>query len=537
MIPKLFINEEQTRRKILEGAAAGYNAVKSTYSPKSGNIGIELKWGKPVASHDGVTVIRSLHLADNQANQGLQLLKEASEQTNRIAGDGTSATVILAYHEIEKALKLVAAGFNPMELNRGMQRAVNDIVAGIDKRKRSVDAKYLRHIAAISAGDDATGHLIADTITKVGDTAGITVEEAQTTDIVAEVIDGYHFNRGTDTPYMWNDIDMRRAAHDDAWVLVIDRKLRDASDVRPILEALGEQPVTKRRLLIVGDVSGQALQVFVQNNLQGATQIVTVAPPVMGNQKQEFMTDLATVTGGIVITDQFDWESFDTDKHFGWADRVIVTESTTTILGGDGEKAAIESRIERLRKQLEDLKDATQIERMESRIAKLAGKIGIIRVGGATDTARKERMLRVDDAVCAARSAREDGIVPGGATTLLHIGAIAKKLPKSTDEEVGYRMVFEALQEPFKVLLNNTGITDIGYHKYAVLAAELGHGYNVRRLTDEPIDLYKEGVVDPAKVMKEVVKNATANAGIAITMNGMIVFDKEEIRLNEKVED
>lgn len=537
MIPKIVeTNDAVVRAKILEGARAVYDAVKATYSPKSGNVGIEIKWGAPVSSHDGVTVAQSIHLADNQANIGARLLIEASQQTNRIAGDGTSATVILGYHLIEKANKLIAAGYNAMELRRGMERAASKIMKEIDSVTTPVTDDFLHHIAIISSGDEAIGHLIADTIIEVGDTAGVTVEEYQGVNIEAEVVQGFHFGRGTDSPYMWNEIDLRRSAYDEVYVLTLERKMKDVSDIRPVLEQLAK--CDKKNLLIIGDVSGQALEVCVSNRLQGLANIVTVAPITLGNQRSEFLQDVATVAGGKVIDASFDWSKFDPDVHFGWAERIIAKENSTTIFGGAGDDKVVKERIELLKRQVKELTDATQIERLEGRLAKLSGKVGVLKVGAPTETDRKEKMLRVDDAVMAARAAREEGIVPGGATTLLRIGADAKLHKLSTsDFDIGYKMVFEAIQEPFRILLNNTGVNDIGYHKRAVIEAGAPFGYNVRNLTDEPLDLMKEGVVDPSKVVKQSLQNAIANAGVAITMNALVTFDKEEILRNKQVED
>lgn len=535
MTPKVFTGEEESRRLILEGAKLVYDAVKSTYSPKSGNVAIELNWGQPVVSHDGVTVARAISDKDGRKNTGIRLLVEASEQTNRNAGDGTSATVILAYNILEKANKLIAAGYNPMELRRGMERAAIDIVNHIDANKKEVTDADLKDIATISSGSEAIGALIADTILAVGQNSGVTVEEYQGTSIEADIVDGFHFGRGADSPYMWNEPDLRRAHHENAYVLVIDRPLKEVSDVKHIIQLVNS--TEHKNCLIVGSVSGRALEVIILNKMQGVANIVTVAPMALGNQTVEFLQDVATVTGGQVITREFDLSQLTIKDHFGWADRFTAQENTTTIFGGDGDKAAIDERIDVIKKHIESTSNSAVVERLESRLAKISGRIGVLKVGAPTETDRKEKVLRVEDAVMATRAAREDGIVAGGATTLLRIGAMVKMPEQNSDEAVGYKLVFDAIQEPFRILLNNTGISDIGYHKHAVLKSDFGFGYNVRDLTDEPIDLFKAGVIDPAKVVKQAVQNATANAGVLVTTNGIITFDKDEIRKDRGTED
>jgi chaperonin GroEL len=536
MQPKIFTGEQESRRLILEGAKMVYDAVKSTYSPKSGNVAIELNWGQPVISHDGVTVARAIADSDGRKNTGIRLLVEASEQTNRNAGDGTSATVILAYNLLAEANKLIAAGYNPMELRRGMERAAVDVIKAIDDVKRDVTDADLKDIATISSGSEAIGSLIAGTIIAVGQNSGVTVEEYQGTNIEAEIVEGFHFGRGADSPYMWNELDLRRAAYDNVFVLVVNRTIKEINEVKPILQLLNQQEY--KNLLIVGNVQGRALEVIIANKLQGLCNVVTVSPVAIGNQTSEFLSDVAAVTGARVVNGEFDLDKLDIDKDFGWAGRIVSKENTTTIFEGDANKEEVAARIKAIHANIKATSDATVVERLEGRLSKISGKIGVLKVGAPTETDRKEKILRVEDAVMAARAAREDGIVAGGATTLLRIGAAgARDIAGTTDEQIGYKLVFDAIQTPFKILLNNTGIDDIGYHKHAVLKAEAGYGYNVRDLTDEPIDLIKAGVIDPAKVVKQAVQNAVANAGVLVTTNGIITFDKDEIRKDRVVQD
>lgn len=534
MIPKIYTGEEETRRLILDGARTVFDAVKSTYSPKSGNIAIELNWGQPVISHDGVTVARAISDKDGRKNTGIRLVVEASEMTNRNAGDGTSLTVILTYKLLERANKLIAAGYNAMELRRGMDRAAVAIKEEIMNKVIAVTPERLKQVAIVSSGSEDLGMLIAETILEIGENSAVTVENGGGINTEADIIDGFHWGKGADSPYMWNEPDLRRAAYDDVFVMVVNRTIKEINEIKPILQLLNQQE--KKNLLIVGNVTGHALDVILANKLQGLSNVMTVAPVAFGNQTIEFLQDAAIVTGATVITDAFDLDKLTTDQ-WGWADRVVARETNTTIFGGEGDKKQIAERIKTVKANIKDAKDSVIVERLEERLAKLSGKIGVIRVGAPTETDRKEKILRVEDAVMAVRAAREDGVVPGGATTLLRIGATGKPDGDMSDQMIGYRMVFDAIQDPFKILLNNTGVEDIGYHKHAVLAKSFGYGYNVRELTPEPIDLVKAGIIDPAKVLVQAVQNSVSNAGVLVSTNGIITFDREEIRKDRGVED
>jgi chaperonin GroEL len=528
MQPKNVHSEVETRAKLLSGARKVYEAVKSTYSPQSGNVAIELNYGNPVVSHDGVTVARSIALSDPVENMGARFLKEASEQTNRVAGDGTSATVILGYHLIEDGNKLLAAGYNPMAIRRGIEKAAIDIKKEIKDHAQSISEQDLVKVAAISAGDDALGALIADTLVKVGKTGGVNVEQYSGLNVEQDIVEGFFWSEGLESPYMINNVDLRRAEYDEVFVLVADKKLRDVTDVQRVLEIVFEQK--SKNLLIVGDVSGFALNTLVQNKLEGKVNSMSVKTPPIGAQRTEFLQDIAAQTGAQVITEGQDMAEIDYEQ-LGYADRVLSSQTYTTIYGGAGDQKDVAKRIKLIQKQLDEATDAGLAEKLEDRLAKLTGKIGVIKVGGATETERKEKMLRVEDAVYATKAARAEGVVPGGASTLLHIGG-NKTLHKAeqTDEHVGYSMVYKALAQPFKQLMKNAGLDDVGYHVYAALKEGFGYGFNVKKMTDEPIDLEAAGILDPAKVLTQVVENACSTAGLVITTNAAVTFDKEEMR-------
>lgn len=529
MISKDITLGDEARDKILAGARAVYEAVKSTYSPQSGNVSIELNWGKPVTTHDGVTVARSIKLRDPVENIGAQFLIEASTQTNKTAGDGTSGTVILGYHILNKAHKLMAAGHNPMAMRRGVERAAKDIVDMISDSATPIKDGDLKRIAIISAGDKATGELIADTIEKVGSAGGVNVETHDGTEIEREIVDGLYWDKGLDSPYMMNELDARRAFYENCFVLVTQRKLKNSNDVKPLLNILNE--TEQKRCLIVGDVSGEALETLVLNKVQGDINTMSVSPPAMGKMRDEFFQDVATMTGAQLIPGSFEMSTLEYD-HLGFANKVISTEVNTTIIEGDGEQKDIDARMKKLTESLEMVTNGNQREKLEARLAKLSGKIGIIRVGSPTGIDTRERMFRVEDAVFATKAAREQGIVSGGGTALLKLSKADSRDIEDlyTDELIGYSMVFDALQEPFKQLMHNAGIEDVGYHVHSTLKAKAGYGFNVKEMTDEPIDLMDAGVIDPAKVVKQIVENACSMAGVAMTNNGVITINRQDAK-------
>ena len=539
MQPKI-VEFEDTRQEILEGARAVYEAVKATYSPQSSNVAIELNYGNPVVSHDGVTVARSIAFPGVKGI-GAKLLIEASEQTNRITGDGTSATVILCYGLMAEANKLIAAGYNPMAIRRGLEKAAADIKGQIAEIAKPVEQNKLLHqVAAISAGDKALGSLIADTLIKVGKNGGVNVEAYSGINVEQEIVEGFHWAEGLDSPYLVNNLDMRRAEYDDVWVIVCDRKLRDVSDMKPILEFVAQQE--SNRLLVVADVSGQALNLLVQNKLQGVVNAMSVkAPGNLGMQRPEFLADVAALTGGKVIVDGAKLKDL-TEDDFGFAGRVISNERTTTIYDGAGSKAEVKRRIKIIEDKLKSADDAGLVDKLQGRLAKLNGKIGVIKVGAPTETDRKEKMLRVEDAVFATKAARDDGIVPGGASTLLNISSNYDKFREqligtfSTDEQAGYALAYRVLREPFKQLMHNAGIDDVGYHLHATIKKGAGYGYNVQAMTEEPVNLVAAGVIDPAKVITQVVDNAISTAGVAITISAAVIKDKVEMRADAPLE-
>lgn len=526
---KVIVKGDEARKKILAGSKAVYDAVKETYGPVSGNVAIQKNYGAAVVTHDGVTVAREVFLEDEAEDVGAGLLVQASEKSNEVSGDGTSATVMLGHHIIDKANKRVAAGVNPMALRRGIENAATFVKNEIDKLATPVEDANLAHVATISASDPEVGKLVADTVIRVGG-VGITVEEYEGLGVIQEVVDGLYFERGWTMPHFVTDRSTEEAVHQNVSVLILEKHVKQNQDIIPIIEMVYAQ-TEQKTLFIVGKVEGQALETCALTNMAGKVKICVVSAPVYGDQELPFLEDVAVMTGGQVVPSSLPADKV-TKEYLGSAKKTIVTKTTTTILGPQGIKEDVDSRIELVKEQLKsDKYSAFQKERMEMRLSKLQSKIGIIRVGGATETEVKEMKFRVEDAVHATRAAREEGIVPGGATTLARLSAVldAPFTPLDDldrDEAEGFKVVIEALAEPFKQLMTNAG-EDGGYRLAQVLNSKAGYGFNVKYMTAEPTLLLESGVIDPAKVIKSVVENACSAAGIAITIPLIININRD----------
>lgn len=534
---KIITKGDEARSKLLQGAKEVYDAVSATYGAVSGNVGIQKSYGGAVVTHDGVTVAREVYLRDEVEDMGAGLLVQASEKTNQIAGDGTSATVLLGYHILNKANKSVAAGYNPMAIRRGIDKASLWIKDQLDNKAKPVEDKDLSKVATISASDPAVGQLVADTIVKVGG-VGITVEEYQGLGVIQDIVDGVYFEKGWTMPHFVTDRTTEEAVHENVNVIVLEKAIKQNQDIVPLIELINKTTESKT-VLFIGNISGQALETCALTNIypKSTVKICVVSPPVYGDQVLPFLEDLAVLTGGKVIPNSLP-SSKVTDEYIGEADKIIVGKGTTTILGCRGIQEDINLRIDTIKEQLQSDKFTPfQKERMEMRLSKLQGKIGIIRVGGATETEAKEMKFRVEDAIHATRAAREDGVVPGGATTLarLSLEADDTTLPALSQDEVqGFKIVLESLVEPFKQLMENSG-EDGGYRLQQVLKSKVGYGFDVTTMTDEPINL--KDVLDPVKVIRSVVENACSFAGVAITIPLTITYDRkyqlEQVQLNK----
>lgn len=533
--PKTFLFDAEARAAVLAGAQYTYRSVRGTFGPMSGNVGITKLWAIPRITHDGVTVAREVKLPDMHQNIGAELLAQASKKTNETAGDGTSATVIVGYQTMFLSAKSIASGRNPMLMKRGIKKAALDTIAYVDTMKRPLKAKELAKVATISAsGDKAIGELIAEVVSKVG--AGVTIEEYPGLNIEKEIVDGFYIDKGNESPQLTQFMQTEEESNPVS-VLVLEKHILKWDMLYPFLEKLTTD-VKRNKLLIVGKVSGVALDWLVQLVRTSPLELAIVDCPIYGQQRAEFLMDVCAVTGAHLTAAAATAFSI---HDLGECKSVTLTSRSATIVEGNGDPEQVNSRIAKLTDDLKRERNEVIRWQMEQRLAKLTGRIGIIRVGGAIETEVKERKDRVDDAVHAAQAAVEDGVVAGGGTTLVKIAQLLERqvlddltgleLP---DEIEGYRVAAQALKQPFVDLMRNSG--QRGEYNLAMLEeSKYGMGYNAERPSTAPIDLWAAGIIDPAKVIKLEVENGFSIAADLITMDTTIAhLDIEKV---ETIED
>jgi len=515
---------EDARRRLKVGVDTLAEAVKTTLGPKGRNVALDKKWGAPTVTHDGVTVAKEIELEDPYENMGAQLLKEAATKTNDIAGDGTTTATVLAQAIVNEGLKNVAAGANPMLLKRGIEMAASTAAQAI--RDNSIEVKGkddIAHVASISAADTAIGELIAEVMDKVGKDGVITVEESKGLAFETEYVDGMQFDRGYISPYFITDQETMQAELSEPYVLIYDKKISTAQDLVPILEKLVQ--TGKRDLLIIAeDVDGEALATLVLNKLRGTFNVVGVKAPGFGDRRKAMLQDIAILTGGTVITEEMGRKLDSTTlEDLGRADKVSSTKDDTTIVGGAGTEEAITGRINQIKAEIENSTSDYDREKLQERLAKLAGGVAVIGVGAATEVELKEKKHRVEDALSATRAAVEEGVVPGGGVALINaIDAIKGLSDENPDINTGIVIVRRALEEPMRQLARNAG------QEGAVIIEEVRRrqknggrtGYNV--LTDEYVDMVKAGIIDPAKVTRSAIENAASIAAMILTTEALI---------------
>jgi chaperonin GroEL len=533
------IKTEGVLEEAMAGAKQMYDAVSRAYGPTSFNVALQKSYGSHVITHDGVTIAKDVILRNQDRNIGAEQLYLASRKTDDISGDGTTMTVLLGYHIMRLAHQRLAAGYNPMALMRGIRFAGRELSKKLDALATPVADEKLHEVATISAADPEIGKMVADTVIKAGG-VGITVEEYEGLGVIQDVISGLYFEKGYALPHFVNSLITEEVLQDNMHVIVLEKRIRANQDIVPILEMVFAETEHKG-VLIIGNLSDKALNTCVLTDRSGGVRVCVVPPPVYGSQVLGFLEDIAAMTGGKLVPESLPASKV-TKEHLGFADKIIVTRGTTTIMGAAGDAKEIQKRIDVLKEQLNSDKFNTyEKERIEKRLAKVQGKIGIIRVGGATETERDETRFRVTDAVHATRGAKEDGIVPGGATTLARLSTLtlddlgsAKDLP--ANEQEGVKVVIEALAEPFKQLMTNAG-EDPGFRLEQVKRSKPGHGFNVKEMSKEPIDLIKAGVIDPVRVLKSGVENGCSVAGTVITLGASTTIDREfqleQIQLNK----
>ncbi|CEH29133.1 molecular chaperone GroEL [Aneurinibacillus migulanus] len=522
---KQILFSENSRRTMLRGVDTLANAVKVTLGPKGRNVVLEKKFGSPLITNDGVTIAKEIELEDPLENMGAKLVKEVATKTNDVAGDGTTTATVLAQAMIREGLKNVTSGANPMVIRKGIEKATRVAVEQIKKIAKPVEKKNeIAQVAAISAADEEIGHLIAEAMEKVGKDGIITVEESKGFFTELETVDGMQFDRGYISPYMITDTDKMEAVLDDPYILITDKKVSNLQDLLPMLEKVVQQG--KPLLLIAEDVEGEALATLVVNKLRGTFTCVAVKAPGFGDRRKAMLQDIAVLTGGQVITEEVGLNLKGANiEHMGRARQVHVTKEHTTIIDGSGRKQDIDDRVQQIKKQMEETTSDFDREKLQERLAKLAGGVAVIKVGAVTETEMKEKKLRIEDALNSTRAAVEEGIVAGGGVALIHaIQAVEDVKTNSSDEMTGVNIVRHALEEPIRTIASNAGI-DGSIVVERIKNEEAGIGYNAS--TGEWVNMMEQGIIDPAKVTRSALQNAASVASIFLTTE-CVVSEKPE---------
>ncbi len=524
MAAKMLEFDEEARRSLERGVNRLADAVKVTLGPRGRNVVIDKKWGAPTITNDGVTVAREVELEDRYENLGAQLAKEVATKTNDVAGDGTTTATVLAQAMVREGRRAVTAGTNPIALKRGIDAAAAATSDMLLAQAREVDEKdEIAHVATISAQDAEIGKLIAEAFSKVGKDGVITVEESPTLGLELEFTEGMQFDKGYISPYFITDQDRLEAVLDDAYVLLHDSKISSMADFLPVLEAVAQ---SKRPLLVIAeDVDGEALSTLVVNRIRGLLTVVAVKAPGFGDRRKATLADMAILTGAELVSAELGIKLENVGlSQLGRARRVVVTKDTTTVVDGAGDAAAIADRIRQLRLEIEETDSDWDREKLQERVAKLAGGVCVLRVGAATEVELKEKKHRLEDAISATRAAIEEGIIPGGGSALVHIAAELDDLGLTGDEAIGVRVVRQALSAPCYWIAANAG-----QEGSIVVArtAELPHGQGFNAATREYGDLMAQGVIDPVKVTRSAVQNAGSIAGMLLTTEATVVEKPE----------
>ncbi len=527
MAKKVFYDDD-ARERVLGGAKALYDAVKVTYGPKGRNVVIAKGYGGPTVTHDGVTVAESVDLPEDDDatlgyKVGAELIKQAASKLNKVAGDGTTTVTVLTYNILKEANRLIAAGHNPMELRKGIEAAAADIGKQLDKLAESVEGKTDRvaEVATISAGDANIGKLIANVFEKVGKDGVITVEASQGLELESEVVEGFNLDKGWSSPFFVTDAARQEAVYEKPAIVITDKKVSSVQELLPLIEKLAAAG-KKDVVLIADEVEGEALSILILNKLKGVLNTVAVKAPAFGDRRKEILQDIATLTGGQVISEDqgLTFENVDLSV-IGSARKVIIGKDNTTIIEGAGKKADVNARITQIIAQADNASSEYDKEQYEKRAAALRGKVAVIKVGGATETEIDEKKFRVDDAVAATKAALAEGIVAGGGVTLVNLAA-GIKTTGSDSISAGKQILKNALRVPFTLITDNAGLNSAALLAQ-VEAAKPGQGVDVNNPSAGLIDVKKAGVIDPVMVTKEAVQNAVSIASTAATMGALVV--------------
>ncbi|MCD7888584.1 MAG: chaperonin GroEL [Oscillospiraceae bacterium] len=521
---------EDARKALQSGIDQLADTVKITLGPKGRNVVLDRSYGQPLVTNDGVTIAKEIELDDTFENMGAQLIKEVATKTNDAAGDGTTTATLLAQAIVREGMKNIAAGANPMVLKKGIQKAVDAATEAVVANSKAVSGSAdIERVATVSSGDESVGKLIADAMEKVTADGVITIEESKTADTDVDVVEGMQFDRGYITPYMVTDTDKMEAVLDDAVILVTDKKISNIQEILPLLEEVVRSG--KKLLIIADDIEGEALSTIIVNKLRGTFNCVAVKAPGFGDRRKEMLQDIAILTGTDVISSDLGYELKDTTlADLGSARQVVVTKETTTIVDGAGDQSEIQARVAQIRSEIENTTSDYDREKLQERLAKLAGGVAVIRVGAATETEMKEKKLRVEDALSATKAAVEEGIVAGGGTALLNATPAVEKLVETLegDEKTGAKIILRALEEPVRQIAANAGLDGGVIVNNIRRENKVGYGFDAYK--EEYVDnMISAGIVDPTKVTRSALINAASAASMVLTTESLVGNKKEPV--------
>ena len=524
---KLIMRGDEARKALQAGVDQLADTVKITLGPKGRNVVLDKKYGAPLITNDGVSIAKEVELPDPFENMGAQLVKEVSTKTNDVAGDGTTTATLLAQVMIHEGLKNLAAGANPIVVKKGMAKAVEAAVAEVKKQAKKVNGSSdIARVGAVSSGDEEIGKLIADAMEKVSADGVITIEESKTAETYSEVVEGMQFDRGYITPYMVTDTEKMEAVIDDAYILITDKKISVISDILPILEQLVQSG--KKLVIIAEDVEGEALNTLIVNRLRGTLNVVCVKAPGFGDRRKEMLQDIAVLTGGTVVSEEVGLElKTATIDMLGRARQVKVTKENTTIVDGAGDATAIKDRVAQIRSQIANTTSDYDKEKLQERLAKMAGGVAVIKVGAATETEMKEKKLRIEDALNATRAAVEEGVVAGGGTIFVNVIPAVEALLNAVegDEKTGVRIIAKALEAPIRQIAANAGLDGSVILEKVRNSGKLGYGFDAYK--EEYCDMVAAGIIDPAKVTRSALENAASVSAMVLTTESLVA-DKPE---------
>jgi len=513
---------DEARKALQAGVDQLADTVKITLGPKGRNVVLDKKYGAPLITNDGVSIAKEVELPDPFENMGAQLVKEVSTKTNDVAGDGTTTATLLAQAMIHEGLKNLAAGANPIIVKKGMAKAVEAAVAEVKKQAKKVDGSNdIARVGAVSSGDEEIGKLIADAMEKVSADGVITIEESKTAETYSEVVEGMQFDRGYITPYMVTDTEKMEAVIDDAYILITDKKISVISDILPILEQLVQSG--KKLVIVAEDVEGEALNTLIVNRLRGTLNVVCVKAPGFGDRRKEMLQDIAVLTGGTVVSEEVGLElKTATIDMLGRARQVKVTKENTTIVDGAGDATAIKDRVAQIRSQIANTTSDYDKEKLQERLAKMAGGVAVIKVGAATETEMKEKKLRIEDALNATRAAVEEGVVAGGGTIFVNIIPAVEALLNTVegDEKTGVQIIAKALEAPIRQIAANAGLDGSVILEKVRASGKNGYGFDAYK--EEYCDMVAAGIIDPAKVTRSALENAASVSAMVLTTESLV---------------